>query len=314
MINKPIFNISSSKNAITLIGEILVDEIKENGNETLYLFGGSPANIAINLKDLGDFEINLFGTIGNDKYGDLIIDKLVEKNIETKNIKRVHKRTSVVKINKTSSSPVPIFRRDADCYIEFTDDMENAIKNSAIVHFSFWPLSVKPAKDTILRVLEVAKKYNTLIGFDPNFHISLVTDDSPDLNELKQIMSQVDIMKPSLDDSVRLFGPRSTMELINTYSNLGVKLVVMTLGKDGLLAKLENEIIKMPTLATKIIDATGAGDAFYSGMYIAILNNESINVVLKSGSACSAYNLEVVGGISNLPRYEKMKSKFDIGE
>ena len=58
---------------ITLIGEILVDEIyNQDTGEQSVLFGGSPANIAMNLVDIGIQEIQYAGALGEDELGELL--------------------------------------------------------------------------------------------------------------------------------------------------------------------------------------------------------------------------------------------------
>jgi fructokinase len=316
MTTKGTFKLSSGEKSITLIGEVLIDKIHDALTDSVkVLFGGSPANIAINLMNLGISDVKFYGAVGNDVFGKLILDKFKEMNISTNTINITEYPTSIVEINKTVNSPVPIFLRGADYHITLTKEMISDIKRSSIVHFSYWPLSSEPAKSTIIKVIEIAKSSEAIIGFDPNYHSKLTTEQSITLEEIKEIISKVDIIKPSIDDSQRLFGKGySVEEYLDMYVKLGAKLVVMTLGEKGLIASYQGKTYELGTYAKNIVDATGAGDAFWSGMYAAILNNESLEDILKSGNICSAYNLSHIGGDSNLPSYTTLKQKYKIGE
>jgi len=309
-------HLKKRKYDITLIGEIVVDEIyNRSTGDIMAVFGGSPANISMNMFDLGFKKNRYFGAIGDDLYGSQLLKDMKRKGINTKDIKMSDHSTSIVRINKTELTPIPSFYRSADSDIEYTNKLEEAIVNSAILHFTYWPLSKEPSKTTVLHAIKAARANGTLIGFDPNYHDALVSRDSIKLDELPEIMRHVDIMKPSLDDSIRLFGEGlSPEEYLRKYIDLGVKLVVMTLGKDGLIAHYAGQFYTLDSMATKIVDATGAGDAFFSGLYAGILKGETIENALKIGSACSAYSLRNIGAVSNLPKVESLKQEFRIGE
>ena len=49
----------------------------------------------------------------------------------------------------------------------------------------------------------------------------------------------------------------------------------MTLGKDGAIVSNGTETIKFKTLATEVVDTTGAGDAFWGGFYTALTSKRS---------------------------------------
>lgn len=50
----------------------------------------------------------------------------------------------------------------------------------------------------------------------------------------------------------------------------------MSLGKDGAIVSNGVESISFDTLASDVVDTTGAGDAFWSGFYAAIIKEYSI--------------------------------------
>jgi fructokinase len=309
------FNLPDKIYDVVLVGEVLIDKIHDKSNNTkISIMGGSTANITINLKQLGQ-NPKFIGAVGRDSYGKEIIDKLEKNGIDTSSIFISKDKTSVVKIDKNEGSPVPEFYRTSDYHIHYNKELESTIKNSKILHFSYWPLSIEPSKSTILKSIEIARKNKVIIGFDPNYHVDLVPNGGLSIGEILDVIGKVDIIKPSLDDSVRLFGEGfTTTEYIQKYSDLGCKLVIMTLGEKGLIASYKGEIIKMSSLAKTVIDSTGAGDAFWGGFYSGIITNESIYDSLKLGSLCSAYNLKEVGAFNNFPNLKELKKEINIGE
>jgi len=306
-----ILNTNKTKNDIVLIGEILIDVIRTESRQ-LTLFGGSPANITLNMKKLGN-EPFLYACICQDHYGDYLLKQLENSHVDTSLLRFEDCETTQVFINKSLESPQVKFSRTSDYLLPYTTVLEEYIANSNILHFSYWSLSKMPSKEMILKALNVAKKHGVLIGFDPNYHPDLVSKESLSLEKIKELMSYIDIMKPSLDDSIRLFGEGFTHEeYLKKFTDLGVSLVIMTLGKDGLIASYNGQIIYLPSLATNVVDVTGAGDAFYSGLYTGILKGLSILRSIKLGLACSAFNVEEIGALTDLPNHQEIMKKYHL--
>jgi fructokinase len=229
------------------------------------------------------------------------------EHLDTRFLQRLEEPTSRVHINQTVDTPIPRFERHADKQLVLSQDLREAIRQAGILHLSFWPFTEEPAREVALEAMRIARDHGVLVGFDPNYHPDL----SPgyDLPDLFDIMRSVDILKPSLDDSRRMFGEELTPEAyLARYRDMGIDLVVMTLGKDGVLVQYQTEVLRLPSLATDIIDATGAGDAFWSGLYAALLHGESLQDTIQAGLLCSAYNLRSVGSITNLPPYAELMS------
>ncbi len=303
---KPII-FSKKENDILLIGEILVDEIyPKDAVEPIRKFGGSPANVAMNLSSLG-FNPQFFGAVGNDEYGDFLKSELINRNIDVDDLVTTNTKTSVVSIKNVNNILEASFNRASDYHLYYTKFLQEAVKKVKILHFSYWPLSKEPAKTTMKKVLDCIEDEDVIIGFDPNYHKALESLDSIGKEELKAIISKVDIIKPSLDDSRRIFGEGySIEEYIRKYQDLGCKLIIMTLGEDGLIASYLGKTIKMTSMASEVVDVTGAGDAFWSGLYAGILQNESVLTALKIGLICSAYSLKQVGAITNIPNVKEI--------
>jgi sugar/nucleoside kinase (ribokinase family) len=307
----------NSSNDILTIGELLVDMISEDYDDDLQcktynkFFGGSPANIAMNTKKLGISSI-IVSSVGKDGLGKFLISKLKEFNIDTKYVQQVDYSTSMVLVTKSKAKPIPIFYREADFQLESTLDLHDAIKNSKLVHFSCWPISRMPSRLTIEEVIKVARENDVILCFDPNYHPSIWQRGEDGVEYVKSIISQIDILKPSEDDAERLFGEDSPENQLDKFLELGAKLVIMTLGKAGAIVSNGIETIKFNTFATDVVDTTGAGDAFWSGFYAAIIKGYTIKEALNLGFAVSAYKLKYLGAVVPLPKLEEIKKMYSL--
>ena len=299
------------------IGELLVDMISNDYDDSFdcsqytKCFGGSPANIAMNIKRLGGNSA-LSSAVGNDGLGDFLINHLKNNSIDTRYISKVNNSTSMVLVSKSKTTPVPIFYRGADYNLQYDDNIEYALKNCKIVHFSCWPISQKNSRKTIEKVIYKAKENNILIGFDPNYHEMIWEKNHNGLEYIKNIISKVDIIKPSEVDAERIFGCDTPKKQVKKFIDLGAKLVIMTLGKDGAIVTNGDETLTFKTFATEIVDTTGAGDAFWSGFYTGLTKSYSLKDSLNLGFATSAFKLKHVGAIANLPTIEEIKDIYNI--
>ena len=299
------------------IGELLVDMISDDYdadnscNKYSRYFGGSPANITMNIKRLGGNPI-ISASVGNDRLGEFLINNLKKNNINTEFINKVNNSTSMVLVTKSKETPLPIFYRSADYNLEYNEDIGSILKNSKIVHFSCWPISQKKSRKVIEKVIEEARKNNVLIGFDPNYH-EMIWEEGHDGREyIKNLIGKLAIIKPSEVDAERIFGPDTPENHVDKFIQCGAKLVIMTLGKDGAIVSNGTETIKFKTLATEVVDTTGAGDAFWGGFYTALTSNYPLKEALNIGFATSAFKLKNVGAIAELPSIEELKTLYNI--
>ncbi|MFD2214952.1 carbohydrate kinase family protein [Metabacillus endolithicus] len=310
-------SLQNKSNDILTIGEILIDMISEDYDDNFEcqaynrFFGGSPSNIAINTKRLGIHSL-VVSAVGADGLGDFLKSQLRKVHIDTKCIQKVDYSTSMVVVTKSQFTPVPIFYRGADYQIEYTSILEDAIKDSKIIHFSCWPISMPLSRRTIEKSIDTARKNNALVCFDPNYHPMLWPKGEDGIEYVKSFIGNADIVKPSEVDAERIFGQDHYENQVEKFLELGAKLVIMTLGQDGAIVSNGKETLKFHTLAKEVVDTTGAGDAFWSGFYTAIVKGHTIKEALELGFAVSAFKLRYTGAVVELPRLEKIKEIYSL--
>jgi sugar/nucleoside kinase (ribokinase family) len=292
--------IARRKNDLLCVGELLVDMIATDYGSLLdcgsfqRYAGGSPANIASNARRLG-VEATIAAAVGSDGLGDFLIGDLARGGLASSLIQRKEESTSLVIVTKSRATPTPIFYRGADFRIASSPALESAMRDSAILHFSCWPLSMEPARDSVLSLIGIARGNGGLICLDPNYHPAIWKDRAEALTLLERVMPDIDIIKPSEDDADRLFGHNDPLQHIRRFLDMGARLVIMTLGKDGAIASDGSETREYRSLAKEIVDTTGAGDAFWSGLYAALVGGRTVDRSIRVGMAVCARKLRQVG-------------------
>lgn len=305
------------KNDVLSVGELIIDMVATDYSDDFScgtferLFGGAPANIAMNVRRLGARSM-IASAVGKDGMGHFLISKVEDAGLDPSLIERVDNSTSMVLVSRSRNTPVPIFYRDADYHLSFGEKLEKAVRDSKIVHFSCWPLSRMPARKTIERVITAAKENGCLVCFDPNYHDMLWEKGEDGVSYVKSIIREVDVIKPSEVDAERLFGQNTSENQVKKFLDLGAKLVIMTLGGEGAIVSNGKETIRFNTLASEIADTTGAGDAFWSGFYTAAIKGYRIKDSLELGFAVSAFKLKHVGALVNLPELEAIGEMYGL--
>lgn len=74
-----------------------------------------------------------------------------------------------------------------------------------------------------------------------------------------------------------------------------VDYLVVTLGGEGSVCYTKKGRFFDKAFKTKVVDTTGAGDAFSAGFLYSFINDYPLEVCLKVGNFCGAYNVERVG-------------------
>lgn len=290
---------------ILCVGEVLVDFI---GHQTGVLInntrdyhrylGGSPTNVAMNATRLGLNSV-MVATVGNDGFGEYIFKKLEEVGVNTTNINRLSKKpTSVIFISKSEGTPDFIPYREADCFITNKQISKNTLKHTNIFHTTCFALSKEPAQTTILNKAEEAFNLGCKLSIDVNYSNKLWESQEQAIKIIKAYCKYNPLVKISEDDMLRLFGkPLPHQQIFDFFHNEGVDVVCLTLGSKGVILSQKNtKPIKMPAIKIeKVMDATGAGDAFWSGFLYAYIHKKPFNKCLEVALKLAALKLQNVG-------------------
>jgi fructokinase len=290
---------------ILCVGEVLIDfighqqgaQINNTRDYHRYL-GGSPTNVAMNCARLGLKPV-LVATVGDDGFGEYIFKRLSEVGVITDYVKRIdNKPTSVIFVSRTDSTPDFIPFREADYCITEDQISTETLKNTHIFHTTCFALSKEPAQSTILKKAEEAYNLGYKLSIDVNYARKLWNSQEEALNVVKAYCKFNPLIKISEDDMQRLFEQRLPHEeIFDFFHNNGVDTVCLTLGSNGVkLAQKGKEIIQLPAKKVeKVMDATGAGDAFWSGFLFAYIKEKPVEECLEVALQLAALKLQNVG-------------------
>jgi len=132
------------------------------------------------------------------------------------------------------------------------------------VHTGTLALALQPSGTIIEKLL--ARAHNRMtISIDPNLRTQLI----PVITYRQKIdvwAALSDIIRLSEDDLEQLWPGWAPAQAADHLHQLGVNLVVVSLGAAGAFASLRGAHIQVPIAPTTLVDTVGAGDSFHAGL------------------------------------------------
>lgn len=288
-------NIPTGDLDLLAIGETLVDFISVEETDWLrnaYTFrkylGGSPANIAVYVAKLGG-EAAIISKTGIGAMGQFLKAELNRAGVVTDYLVMDHRvHTTVIFVSRTAGTPDFEAFRSGDYQLEPGEISPESIERARVVHASTFALSREPCRSAVEKAFELAHRSGKIISLDPNYSRQIW----PDYREAKEVIARLlrfaTITKPSLDDATRLLGPeKSPEEYVALFHEMGPKFVVLTMGARGILLSEEGRLTHIPSRPIEVVDATGAGDSFWAGFLVALLDGNPLD-------RCALFAREIV--------------------
>jgi len=116
------------------------------------------------------------------------------------------------------------------------------------------------------------------------------------------------IVKASDEDARTIFGRDECDASAQRLLECGPKVVVITAGPDGALVYTATHRWHVPTLATQVVDTTGAGDTFMAGFLCEYLRSGDPLASARWGCGTSAFVIKQSGGV----RVARMPTREDV--
>jgi sugar/nucleoside kinase (ribokinase family) len=285
------------------IGEMVVDFISVEETYDLrdaYTFrkyqGGAPANIARYVAKLGGKSAVIAKT-GAGALGQFLKTELTRSGVFTDYLvadQRV--QTSVIFITRSKDVADSEAYRSGDYRLEPKEIDEDAIKRSRVIHASCFALSRQPCRSAVERAFQLAQRYGRIVSLDPNYNPAIWPEYQEAQEVLQRLFAYATISKPSLEDAARVFGPGKTPEAyIELFHAWGPKTVVFTMGADGIILSEAGKMTHILARPVDVADATGAGDAFWAGFLMALLDGRPLKKCVFFGREIVERKLATVG-------------------
>lgn len=308
-------------------GELLIDFVCEdrdtklqNGEHFIKKAGGAPANVCAAIVKLGS-SAAFVGKVGKDSFGTFLYEMINSLEVDTKYCLRDEQyHTTLAFVSLTAEGERDFeFMRGADENLKPEDICFEDFSESAIIHLgSATALLGGELYKTYLAFTEYAQKNNKVISFDPNFREALFGDKVELFRErCKEIIKKTDILKVSLEEGSLITKESDEESMIDKLHDYGAKVITITKGKEGSILSIQKEKVTVPSIPVKMVDATGAGDAYIGAVLAkvaeldapkeALQSLETMKKIIAVANKVGAKTTEKYGAIQAIPSLSEIE-------
>ena len=290
-------NIDIILNDIESFPEIGKEKLARNMHTTL---GSSSAIFASNLSSLGA-RVAFLGKIGQDQNGDLVLNSLQKKGVETNMIIRsVEYNTGATIVLNFSEDRAMITFPGAMDHLSIDDINKDQLKSARHLHFSsfFIQTGIKPDIGNLFRL---AKSLGLTTSLDPQWDPS----ERWDFDYVK-ILPYVDVFLPNEVELKHITGTDNLEDGLKTIQDFCNILVVKS-GSNGSTMYYKGKVTHARSfLNTSLVDAIGAGDSFNAGFILKYLKNRPYAECQQFGNLMGAVCTTQAGGTAAFEDFERV--------
>lgn len=262
--------------------------------------GGTATNIAYNLHLLLENNTNIIPISAVGKDGGQFLEWLKAKNIETKGV-------FVDKNLYTASGKVITDIKDNQIWGFYYGALQNsknidlrsiASKNALAILSATHPEAFYHFQT---QVISLGLDYL----YDPGMTLTWIKPE-----ELKKGVEHCTWLAGNDYEIGRMYTTLGTNAETLLKKNIGI---ITTLGEKGVRYQDKNHDILIPVYKTnKIVDPTGAGDAWRAGFIGGMLEKKSIEESLKLGNALASFAIETYGTVQHVPSKNQIKKRAEL--
>lgn len=289
---------------IAIVGSINMDltcktERFPNAGETIfggdlqYVPGGKGNNQAVAAARLGG-DVTMFACVGDDAFGDRLIENLKNNGVNTLHIRKVPGESSgiaIITVAQQDNTIVVVSGANLCVTPQYIDEVKDAILESDIIL-----LQNEIPAETLRYVAKMASGAGKTVIFNPAPFSAAALD----------IVEYVTYLTPNEHEAALLF-PRVEME--DLLAQQQGKLII-TLGAQGAAAWSEGKVIRIPSRKANVVDTTGAGDTFNGAFAYALADGDSLEEALRFANVAASLSTEGFGAQGGMPTLNQVKKEL----
>jgi len=259
--------------------------------------GGGGTNTAVSLSRLGH-KVAFLGKIGSKYNSKRVIHQLKNEKVDTSLIIRSKTgRTgySIVLDSKKHDRTILIFR-GSNNDLRFNEINLKKLKTKWFYFSSMMGKSFK----TLEKIASYAAKNHIKISFNISSYLA-----KKGKNYLKNILKKVNILVLNKEEAGLLVGKGDINNLLKKLNKLGPYIVAITDGKKGVYVFNNNQVYCGKPNNVKIVETTGAGDAFASSFLCGMIKKNNIEFALKLGMTNAESVIQHHGAKEKLLRFNE---------
>lgn len=272
---------------VVAIGEVLID-LTQTGYDRAGVPqfaanpGGAPANLAVAASRLGA-SAALISKVGQDGFGRYLRRVLVENRVDVSALvedEEAHTTLAVVSVDPEGERDFMFYRDPGADSLLLKDEIPlGLLKEARILHFGSVSLTREPSRTTTLCAVEAARGMGAVITYDPNYRANLWPDRETAIEQMREPLSMVDILKISDEELPLIAGTDDLEQGALALTQMGIRIVLITLGAEGVYYRFDGRTGHIPGVPCKVGDTNGAGDTFFGAVLARLSKFEGLDAV-----------------------------------
>ena len=273
--------------------------------------GGKGSNQATAASRSGG-EVVMVTKIGTDMLSDIARKHYTAEGMTQKYVTVTDKAdtgSAFIEVSETTGENRIIVVKGANAYITKEDvyaaEQDIAESNAVLTQ-------LESSLDSVIALKELAEKYGKPFVLNP----------APMQEVPEGLFKGIDFFTPNETEAeffsgVKVTSPETAEEAADRLLALGVKNVIITLGKKGGFWTNGTEKALVPTTDLKPVDTTGAGDAFNGGFTVAISEGRDVIDAMKFGNSVASISVTRKGSSPSMPTREEtdaLYNRFYLGK
>lgn len=276
------------------------------GGDFVSVPGGKGANQAVAAARLGA-EVVFVARLGSDLLGDAALRNFEREGLVTEYVVRDPERPSGVALIFVDSA--------GENMIVVAPGSNGALSPRDVDRAA----DVLPECDALIAQLEVpleTVEHAVRLAFDRG--VRVILNPAPARPLSKDLLAMVDVLLPNESEARHLLGlpldqPADDPAILGRFLEMGVRNVILTLGRRGVLVVNGSGHTLIPAPKVSAVDTTAAGDAFTGALGVAL--SSGMEMTEASRFACSAAAISVtrLGAQSSMPTREEVERLQEKG-
>lgn len=240
-----------------------------------YYLTGNSIDFALNYKDLGG-DVTEMTILGNDVFADALEERLKERKIPLRILKRTDRPTAAAKMDLVDGDKKHLhFEGNAMEEIELQDDDLEFVKQFDIIYAERW------AK--VGRYIKEIRQEGQIWVYDFSKRLEQESND-----EIIPYLDYAFFSYDRDDEYIRNF-------MVKT-SEKGAKTVVAMLGEYGSLAYENGKFYKLDAEKVEVVNTVGAGDSYFSAFLCSLLETSKEGKIVEGTDEEMAKRLQTAMG------------------
>lgn len=273
------------ENYVTVIGGSNMD-IQGFSNNPLVMYDSNPGKVDISMGGVGrniaenlsrlNVNTKLISAIGNDLYGNTILSECKNLNIDVNDCLVSDEYSTSIYVSILNNS------KDMQLAISHMDIIEKL--DESFIHSKH--KSIDDSKAIVIDTNLSNEAIDFITRTYSHLPIFVDTVSTAKCLKIKDILDRFEGIKLNKYEAETLSGIKienldDVKKSCEFFINKGIKNVFITLGGDGVYCAKTDKAVHIPGVKINIINATGAGDAFMSGIMYGFMNDLDLEETAK---------------------------------